>query len=172
MKIKSGKLTIERLGHYDIIEEIGRGGMAVVYKGLQPSLNRTVAIKVLPASFAKDKEFIARFDREAETIARLSHPNIIQIIDRGKEDKTCYFVMEYVDGLSLDEFLKEKTLTFRQLLGIALQTCQALSYAHSKKIVHRDLKPSNILIAKDTLAVKVADFGLVQLAQAVGELST
>lgn len=163
---------IERLGHYEIVEEIGRGGMAVVYKGIQPSLNRTVAIKVLPASFAQDEEFIARFDREAETIARLSHPNIIQIIDRGREEGICYFVMEYVDGLNLDEFLKKRSLTFRQILDIALQIGRALAYAHSKAVVHRDLKPSNILIAGDTLAVKVADFGLVQLAQAAGELST
>lgn len=163
---------IERLGHYEIVEEIGRGGMAVVYKGLQPSLNRTVAIKVLPASFAQDEEFIARFDREAETIARLSHPNIIQIIDRGREEGICYFVMEYVDGLNLDEFLKKKSLTFRQTLDIAIQIGRAIAYAHSKAVVHRDLKPSNILIAGDTLAVKVADFGLVQLAQAAGELTT
>jgi serine/threonine protein kinase/outer membrane protein assembly factor BamD (BamD/ComL family) len=146
--------------------------MAVVYKGIQPSLNRTVAIKVLPASFAHDEEFIARFDREAETIARLSHPNIIQIIDRGREEGICYFVMEYVDGLNLDEFLKKKSLTFRQTLDIAIQIGRALAYAHSKAVVHRDLKPSNILISGDTLAVKVADFGLVQLAQAAGELST
>lgn len=166
------KPKIERLGHYEIIEEIGRGGMAVVYRGIQPSLNRTVAIKVLPESFARDGEFIARFDREAETIARLSHPNIIQIIDRGREEGICYFVMEYVDGLNLDAFLREKSLTMRQMIDIAVQTCRALSYAHSKGIVHRDLKPSNILITRDTLSVKVADFGLVQLAQAAGELST
>ena len=166
------KPRIERLGHYEIIEEIGHGGMAVVYKGIQSSLNRTVAIKVLPASFARDKEFIARFDREAETIARLSHPNIIQIIDRGREESTCYFVMEYVDGLNLDDFLKGQTLTFRQILEIAIQVSHALAYAHAKGIVHRDLKPSNILIAKDSLTVKVADFGLVQLAQSAGELST
>lgn len=166
------KPGIERLGHYEIIEEIGRGGMAVVYKGIQSSLNRTVAIKVLPATFARDKEFIARFDREAETIAHLSHPNIIQIIDRGREENTCYFVMEYVDGLDLDDFLKSQTLTFRQILEIAIQVSRALAYAHSKGIVHRDLKPSNILIAKDSGTVKVADFGLVQLAQSAGELST
>ncbi|MCC6451076.1 MAG: protein kinase [Candidatus Aureabacteria bacterium] len=166
------KPRIERLGHYEIVEEIGRGGMAVVYRGIQSSLNRTVAIKVLPPGFARDKEFIARFDREAETIARLSHPNIIQIIDRGSEQGTCYFVMEYVDGLSLDAFLKGQALTFRQLIEIATQVCRALAYAHAKGIVHRDLKPSNILIAKDSLAVKVADFGLVQLAQSAGELST
>lgn len=166
------KPRIERLGHYEIVEEIGRGGMAVVYRGIQSSLNRTVAIKVLPPGFARDKEFIARFDREAETIARLSHPNIIQIIDRGSEQGTCYFVMEYVDGLSLDAFLKGQALTFRQLLEIAAQVCRALAYAHAKGIVHRDLKPSNILIARDSLTVKVADFGLVQLAQSAGELST
>ena len=172
MAKSSKKQKITRLGHYEIIEEIGRGGMAIVYKGLQSSLNRTVAIKVLPPNFAKDEEFIARFDRESETIANLNHPNIIQIIDRGKEEKTCYFVMEYVDGLNLDEFLKQRSLTYRQTLVIALDTCRALAYAHSKGIVHRDLKPSNILVARDTLTVKVADFGLVQLAQSAGELST
>lgn len=166
------KKKTNRLGHYEIIEEIGRGGMAIVYKGIQSSLNRIVAIKVLPESFARDEEFIVRFDREAETVAQLSHPNIIQIIDRGQENKTCYFVMEYVDGLSLDRFLRERSLTFRQMLEIALQICRALSYAHSKEIVHRDLKPSNILIAGESLRVKVADFGLVQLAQTSGELST
>ncbi len=172
MGIRMKKPRIERLGHYQIIEEIGRGGMAVVYKGIQSSLNRTVAIKVLPAGFARDREFIARFDREAETIARLSHPNIIQIIDRGREEGVCYFVMEFVDGLSLDDFLKSQTLTYRQLLDIAIQVGRALAYAHGKGIVHRDLKPSNILIARDSLTVKVADFGLVQLAQGGGELST
>jgi serine/threonine protein kinase len=89
----SKKANIKQLGHYKIIEEIGRGGMAVVYKGLQPSLNRTVAIKVLPESFSKDTEFVTRFDREAETVAHLNHSNIIQIIDRGKEGTICYFVM-------------------------------------------------------------------------------
>jgi len=172
MQKGSSKPKFDRLGHYEIIDEIGRGGMAVVYRGIQPSLNRTVAIKVLPESFARDREFIERFDREAETIAKLSHPNIIQIIDRGREEGVCYFVMEYVDGLNLDRMLKDRSLTFRQILQIAVQVCRALSYAHSKGIVHRDLKPSNILVARETLAVKVADFGLVQLAQAAGELST
>jgi len=172
MQKSSKKIKFDHLGHYQIIEEIGHGGMAVVYKGIQPSLNRTVAIKVLPESFARDKEFIERFDREAETIARLSHPNIIQIIDRGREEGICYFVMEYVDGLNLDRLLRERALTFRQTLEISVQVCRALSYAHSKGIVHRDLKPSNILVAKETFSVKVADFGLVQLAQAAGELST
>ena len=171
MAKQSGKRPA-RLGHYEIIGEIGSGGMAVVYKGIQTSLNRTVAIKVLPESFARDEEFIARFDREAETIARLNHPNIIQIIDRGKEGRTCYFVMEYVDGTSLDSFLREKSLTLRQMIDIALQICDALSYAHARGVVHRDLKPSNILIERNTLRAKVADFGLVQLAQTSSEMST
>ncbi|MCE9582098.1 MAG: protein kinase [Planctomycetes bacterium] len=163
-----------KLGPYETTEILGRGGMAVVYKGMQQSLGRIVAIKVLPKEFSRDRQFVGRFHREAESVAKLNHPNIIQIIDKGEDGGTCYFVMEYVKGMSLGARLANKGVTFKELLEIGLQVCSALHYAHEQGVVHRDIKPANILLDDTTGIAKVADFGIAQLAEkstAIGTLT-
>ncbi|MCC6738888.1 MAG: protein kinase, partial [Planctomycetia bacterium] len=163
-----------KLGPYETTELLGRGGMAVVYKGMQQSLGRVVAIKILPKEFSRDRQFVGRFHREAESVAKLNHPNIIQIIDKGEDKGTCYFVMEYVKGQSLSAKLADKGVTMKELVEVAVQVCSALHYAHEQGVVHRDIKPANILLDETTGVAKVADFGIAQLAEkstAIGTLT-
>ena len=160
------------LGPYEIRGEIGRGGMAIVYLGTQPSLNRTVAIKVLPEQFAARPELLARFEREGSIIAQLSHPNLVQVIDRGRQGNTLYIVMEYVDGGGLDTRLAAGALPWRDALDWAIQICDALDYAHGVGVVHRDLKPSNILIEMRTRRPKITDFCIAQLETNTAGLAT
>jgi TolA-binding protein len=155
----------ERIGHYDIEEILGTGGMSTVYRGIQPSLNRSVAIKVLPLQMAKEDELIDRFERESEIIASLNHPNIIQIFDRGTDAGNYYLVMEHVDGGSLDEIIRDRRLPIYQVVNIALQIARGLEFAHQKGVVHRDIKPSNILITRESGTVKITDFGIAKLAE-------
>jgi sugar lactone lactonase YvrE/predicted Ser/Thr protein kinase len=156
----------EVLGSFRVLGELGRGGMAIVYRGVQESLSRPVAIKVLPFEFASSTELIKRFHREAEAMAALSHPNIVQIIDRGERDGVIYFVMEFVDGGSLKDLLgKAKEVPFKRLVEIALQVCAGLSAAHAAGIVHRDLKPGNVLVDARTGNCKIADFGIASFQQ-------
>ncbi|MBN1355432.1 protein kinase [bacterium] len=162
----------KRLGHYELLDQLGQGGMAVVYLGVQSSLNRKVAVKVLPVQFAQSKELVGRFDREAQIAAQLNHPNIVQIIDRGKQDDTLYIVMEYVDGESLDRIMARGELTIGKIVEYSLQICEALEYAHGKGIVHRDLKPSNIMIDRHTGRAKITDFGIAQLTDHAAGMST
>jgi len=161
---KNGDDIPKRIGHYDISDVLGTGGMSTVYRGIQPSLNRSVAIKVLPLHMAKDDELIDRFERESSIIANLNHPNIIQIFDRGVDEGSYYIVMEHVDGGGLDVLMK-KRLPIYQLVNIAMQIASGLEYAHTKGVVHRDIKPSNILIASDSGTVKISDFGIAKIAE-------
>ena len=161
-----------RLGHYEMLEQIGQGGMAVVYKGVQRSLNRTVAIKVLPERFARTEELLARFDREANIASQLNHPNIVQVIDRGKEGETLFIVMEFVNGESLDRLIRDRKLSIAQALDYALQICDALEYAHAKGVIHRDLKPSNILVDNESGRAKISDFGIAAIEAISSGLST
>lgn len=147
---------------YQIIEEIGSGGMATVYKAKCKLLNRFVAIKVLRDEFANDSEFIKRFQVEAQSAASLSHPNIVSIYDVGYEEGMYYIVMELIEGRTLKEIIKEKgRLPWREALGIASQIASGLGQAHQNHIVHRDIKPHNIIITKDGVA-KVTDFGIAK----------
>ena len=147
---------------YEILEEIGSGGMATVYKAKDKILNRFVALKVLKDEFANDVEFIKRFQVEAQSAASLSHPNIVSIYDVGFEDNLHYIVMELVDGKTLKDIIKERgKLPWREAVGIASQIASGLSQAHKNHIVHRDIKPHNILITKDGMA-KVTDFGIAK----------
>ena len=146
--------------------------MAVVYKGIQPSLNRAVAIKVLPPQFASTPELLGRFDREASIVAQLNHSNIVQVIDRGRQGKVLYIVMEFVDGEGLDKIIRSGRLEVSQIIDYAAQVCDGLDYAHSMGVIHRDLKPSNILIEKRTGRVKIADFGIAQIETTGGVLAT
>src|SRR6478752_10753449 len=148
------------LGHYDIVSELGRGGMGVVYKGYETSLNRYVAIKVLADSLAHDASVKERFLREARSMAALNDPHIIQIYFIGDDEGQTYFVMEFVEGESLGSMLKrEGKLSVEQSAKVLQQTAMGLSTAHDRGVVHRDIKPGNLMI-NSRGAVKIADFGI------------
>lgn len=145
-----------------MIERVGGGGMALVYKAQDLLLNRNVAIKVLRQQFVHDEEFIRRFRREAQSAASLSHPNVVSIYDVGQEDDVHYIVMEYVEGKNLNEIIKERApLQVDESVRIASQIADALDHAHHNQIIHRDIKPHNILIGRNG-RVKVTDFGIAR----------
>ena len=146
----------------EIIELIGAGGMGAVYKARQSGLDRLVALKILPEEFGHDVKFALRFTREARTLAKLSHPNIVSVFEFGNVGDTYYFLMEFVDGSTLRDVVKAGQLAPEHALAIVPHLCDALQYAHDKGIVHRDIKPENILIATDG-EVKIADFGLSRI---------
>lgn len=148
---------------YEILEKIGEGGMARVYKAKCHLLNRIVAIKVLRPEFAADEEFVRRFKRESQAAASLSHPNIVSIYDVGQDGDIYYIVMEYVNGSTLKKLIKENggPLDLKRSIDIAKQVCKALDHAHKNHIVHRDIKPQNILVTDDNI-VKVTDFGIAR----------
>jgi eukaryotic-like serine/threonine-protein kinase len=155
----------QQLGHYDIVAELGRGGMGVVYKGYETSLNRYVAIKVLADSLAHDESVKERFLREARSMAALNDPHIIQIYFIGDDAGQTYFVMEFVDGESLGSLLKrEVKLKPEQAAKIIHQTAMGLSTAHDKGVIHRDIKPGNLMITARG-SVKIADFGIALTTQ-------
>jgi serine/threonine protein kinase len=151
-----------RLPNLEVIELLGHGGMGVVYKGRQPFLDRHVAIKVIRADVGNDEESQQRFVREARSLARLVHPYIVTVFDFGKSVDLCYLVMEYVEGSSLRQLLKEKSVAPRDVLDFVPQIGEALQFAHESGIVHRDVKPENILIDRRN-RVRLVDFGLAKL---------
>lgn len=147
---------------YEILDRIGGGGMAIVYRALDTVLNRHVSVKVLRPQFVADEEFVRRFRREAQSAASLSHPNVVNIYDVGVEEETYFIVMEYINGKTLKEVIRERApLPVAEAVDIAKQICSALQHAHEHQIVHRDIKPHNILIGKDG-HVKVTDFGIAR----------
>jgi tRNA A-37 threonylcarbamoyl transferase component Bud32/HAMP domain-containing protein len=155
---------MQEVGRYQIDEMSGEGAMARVYKAYDPKIDRTLAIKALKAHLLADDEYRARFLREAKGAGILSHPNIVTVFDVGEEERQPYIAMEWVDGPTLADLLKEgRTFTPRQIVEIGIQLARALDYAHKKGIVHRDVKPGNIMLIKDSLTVKVADFGICRI---------
>src|SRR5215470_6155214 len=156
-----------RIGPYEITSPLGEGGMGVVYRAHDTKLGRDVAIKALPDAFANDFDRLQRFQREAQVLASLNHPNIAQIYGLEESDKTRCIVMELVEGETLQERLKRGAIPIDEALPIAKQIAEALEAAHEKGIVHRDLKPANIKLTKDG-AVKVLDFGLARMREAEG----
>ncbi len=153
----------QTLGQYRIIEQIGQGGMATVYKAYQPSLDRYVAIKVLPPYFAHEPGFAMRFTREAKAIARLNHPNILPIYDFGQEGELSYIVMKYVEAGTLKDILGEP-LTLDVTADVIQQIAGALEHAHQRGILHRDVKPSNVLLDEGRW-VLLTDFGLAKMVE-------
>ena len=156
---------------YEILEVIGTGGMAVVYKARCNRLNRLVAIKVLKQELSQDEEFRRRFHAESQAVAMLSHPNIVSVYDVSHSNNLDYIVMELIEGITLKQYLEQKgKLNWREALHFTTQIAKALEHAHSRGIIHRDIKPHNIMILKDG-SVKVADFGIARISSAQNTLT-
>jgi serine/threonine protein kinase len=156
----------EKIGRYEIKSELGRGGMATVYRGYDPRFQREVAVKVLPPELLhSDPQFRMRFEREARIIAQLEHPSIVPVYDVGEENEQPYFVMRYMSGGSLSERIKAGLHTVEEAVRILEQLAPGMDEAHAKGIVHRDLKPSNILF--DSKGVPyISDFGIAKITEA------
>ena len=149
-------------GRYEILEEVGKGGMAHVYKAHCHFLNRPVAIKVLKEELRDDKEFVQRFNTEAQAAARISNPHIVSIYDVGVENGLYYIVMEFVEGITLKEYIADKrVLPWKQAADFAAQICEGLDAAHKKSVIHRDIKPQNIIMTKGDV-LKITDFGIAR----------
>ena len=161
MKPSAHRHEPESLGKYEIIEEIGRGGYGVVFKGYDPHIKRFVALKTC---ISEDSEVRRRFHREAEISGRLDHPNVVRIFDCGTENGTPYLVQEYLDGEDLDRKIDKGFLSFPERLLYLIQIARGLAYAHAQGVVHRDVKPSNIRILEDGSA-KIMDFGIAKLRE-------
>src|SRR5512147_2867395 len=161
----------EKIGRYEIKSELGRGGMATVYRGYDPRFEREVAVKVLPPELLHaDPQFRVRFEREAKIIAQLEHPSIVPVHDVGEENNQPYFVMRYMGGGSLTDRIKAKTLTVDEATKIIEQIAPGLDEAHSKGIIHRDFKPSNILFDNKG-APYISDFGIAKMTQSAGTVT-
>ena len=150
-----------RLGPYEIVSEVGAGGMGEVYRARDTRLERTVAVKVLPSHLSASPEVRQRFEREAKTISQLSHPHICALYDVGNQDGVEFLVMEYLEGETLSNRLVKGPLAFDQVLRYGLEIADALDRAHRRGIVHRDLKPGNVMLTKS--GVKLLDFGLAKM---------
>ncbi len=156
-------------GRYQYQEKIGEGGMATVYKGVQKSLNRPVAIKVLSATLSDNPSVIKRFQRESLIIARLNHPNIITVIDKGTTSKgRPVFVMEYVEGVTLADVIRQQSLDYFERVDIAIQICKGVAYAHKLDVIHRDIKPANVIVDSEGHA-RLLDFGIASFFKAEGD---
>ena len=163
-----GKMLDNR---YEILERIGTGGMAVVYKAKCHRLNRLVAIKILKADLAQDEDFRRRFNAESQAVAQLSHANIVSVYDVSRGGDTEYIVMELIDGITLKQYMEKRgQLNWRESLHFITQIMRGLSHAHSRGIVHRDIKPQNIMVLRDG-SVKVADFGIACLENSAQTLT-
>src|SRR5215831_9151561 len=164
MSLGEGK----RLGPYRILARIGVGGMGEVYRARDSKLQRDVAVKVLPAPIAKDREYLARFEREALAVAALTHPNILSIFDFGTHGGISYAVTELLEGQTLRARLTEGPIPQAQALGYALQIARGIAAAHRKGVVHRDLKPENLFLLSDG-HLKILDFGLAKRSGVASE---
>ena len=149
-------------GRYEVLKRVGSGGMADVYMAKDHKLNRNVAVKVLKSEYVEDEKFLKKFETEAQAVARLSHPNIVNIYDVGMEDGINYIVMELAEGITLKEYIRKKGyLSPKETVEISTQIASAISHAHKNHIIHRDIKPQNILVS-DTGVIKVTDFGIAK----------
>jgi serine/threonine protein kinase len=153
----------QMIGQYQVVEQIGQGGMATVYKAFQPSMDRYVALKILPDHFAKDPNFVKRFEHEAKAIAALEHPHILPVYDFGRDQELSYMVMRYIQGGTLSSLMGQK-LPYRQIVKYVGDVARALNYAHQQGVVHRDIKPSNVLIDKHG-EVMLTDFGIAKIME-------
>ncbi|HEX2288292.1 MAG TPA: protein kinase, partial [Gaiellaceae bacterium] len=155
-------------GRYELVELIGRGGMSSVWKAHDRLLDRTIAIKLLHEQFTQDEEYVERFRREARSVAQLSHPNIVTVIDRGEDEGRQYIVFEYVEGENLKQLIERSgPLPVRDALLLTLQMARALGFAHERGLIHRDVKPQNVLLNEDGQP-KVTDFGIARSVDVEG----
>ncbi len=160
-------MELKKLGRYEVTAELGQGAMGIVYKGVDPMIGRTVALKTLKTEgVAPDQlaEFKRRFAQEAQSAGRLAHPNIVTIYDVGEEQGLAYIAMEFIKGKALDEYISEKSpFSIDQIVSIMTQICDGLGYAHKNGVIHRDIKPANIVLTTDHIA-KITDFGIAKIA--------
>lgn len=157
-----------KIGKYDIVDMIGRGGMGVVYKAMDPAIGRLVAIKVMTVGFVADPDLLKRFYREAQSAGNLQHANIVTVYELGELEGIPYLVMEFLEGESLDRIIQaRRELPLEETLGFVVQICNGLHYAHERNVVHRDIKPGNIMITANS-TVKIVDFGLAHVGAADG----
>ncbi len=158
-------------GRYELEKLVGSGGMSNVFKAHDRLLERTVALKILHEQFTRDEDYVERFRREARAVARLAHPNIVTVIDRGEQDGRQFIVFEYIDGPNLKDLTRDGPLEVRDAIGLTLQVARALSFAHDRGLVHRDVKPQNVLLNEDGQA-KVTDFGIARSLDVQGVTQT
>jgi serine/threonine-protein kinase len=158
-------------GRYELEKLVGSGGMSNVFRAHDRLLERTVALKILHEQYTRDDDYVERFRREARAVARLAHPNIVTVIDRGEQDGRQFIVFEYVDGQNLKELTRDGPLEVREAIGLTLQVARALSFAHERGLVHRDVKPQNVLLNEDGQA-KVTDFGIARSLDVQGVTQT
>src|SRR5580658_4573040 len=158
-----GPPKVNKIGKYEVLDVIGRGGMGMVYKAIDPTIGRVVAIKKVTSVLSDDPDLLKRFYREAQSTGKLQHPNIVTLHDLGDQDGVPYLVMEYLEGDSLEKVIKERRpYSLAEKLNIIIQVCDGLGYAHQRQIIHRDVKPGNVVVLKDG-GVKIVDFGIAQL---------
>ncbi|HET9789139.1 MAG TPA: serine/threonine-protein kinase, partial [Pyrinomonadaceae bacterium] len=154
-----------KLSHYRIVSKLGAGGMGEVYLAQDESeLGRMVALKILPSEVASDKDRLQRFTQEARTASNLNHPNILTIHEFGQTDFASFIATEYVEGITLREYLSQRRLKLMDVLEVVIQILAALNAAHEAGVTHRDLKPENVMVRRDHI-VKVLDFGLAKLTE-------
>lgn len=151
-----------KYGRYEIVKEVGRGAMGVVYQAHDPQIDRMVALKVLREDRMVSKDLVIRFLKEAKAIGRLSHPNIVTVYDVGHDNDTIYIAMEFLEGTPLNETVKENGLAHDKTVALGVQMAEAIDYAHNRGIIHRDIKPTNIIVTA-TEQVKITDFGIARI---------
>src|SRR4051794_1782853 len=155
--------TLTKIGKYDVVEVLGKGGMGIVYKATDSRIGRMVAIKMMTGGFAENPDLLKRFYREAQSTGMLQHPNIVIVYDLGDQDGNPYLVMEYLEGEPLDKMIATKReLSMVEKLGFIIQCCTGLNYAHQRGIVHRDIKPANLMVLKNG-DCKIVDFGIARV---------
>ena len=164
-------MDVMQYGRYQLVSELGRGAMGVVYKAYDPQIDRMVALKVLRQDRVVDQEFVRRFTAEARAIGRLSHPNIVTVFDVGEDHGTIYIAMEFLEGRSLDLITRKQRLSLEKIVDLGIQVAEALDYAHGQGIIHRDIKPANIIVTSGG-HVKVTDFGIARIEDASGRQMT
>ena len=156
-------MKAEQLGPYRILRTLGRGGMGAVYEAVNLETDEPAAVKVLSATLAEEPDFRQRFTVEIETLQKLYHPNIVQLLGYGEQDGVLFYAMELVDGCSLeDELRRGREFQWREVADIGIQTCRALRHAHDRGIIHRDIKPANLLLTREG-RIKLSDFGIARL---------